>query len=335
MNVYLTLILLGLFGFSISDPTYSDEPQQLSIYAVLSGHAQSLGYEFRKRYNVQVRVIPMHSSGDTLARIKSEASDPQADIWFGGSMGAHAQAAYESLTQAYKPTTYDELLPQYRDPLGESRVTGLYVGVLGLMINTQFLNDRGVDIPTSWQDLIQPQYHGMIGMQSPVISGTAYTTIISLIELMEEDNAFRYLGELHKNRSKYKKGLAERVVQEQLGIAITFYHEFIEQKKNLRKNVRFIVPKEGTGYEIGGISLIKSNRDSTMAKKFIDFATSKLGQSLRTPSDDLLQLPTNIALIQEFDNLGIYNIKLKPIDFKTYGKNRDRLIKRWQNEVQH
>ena len=42
------------------------------------------------------------SSGETLAQIKAEASNPKGDVWWGGTGDPHLQAAEEGLTQAYE-----------------------------------------------------------------------------------------------------------------------------------------------------------------------------------------------------------------------------------------
>lgn len=41
-----------------------------------------------------------------------------------------------------------------------------------------------------------------------------------------------------------------------------------------------IVPCEGTGYELGGVSIIKGARNLENAKLFVDWALSKEGQEL-------------------------------------------------------
>ncbi|MGB1255983.1 MAG: substrate-binding domain-containing protein, partial [Thiolinea sp.] len=39
------------------------------------------------------------SSGETMAQIKAEASNPKGDIWWGGTGDPHLQAAEEGLTE--------------------------------------------------------------------------------------------------------------------------------------------------------------------------------------------------------------------------------------------
>lgn len=331
MSVFHAIISIAVV-LSLAYPVYANEQRPLVIYAVVTDYAETLGHAFSKRYNIPVRVIPMFGSGDALVRLRHEAESPKADVWLGGSVFSHAQGAYQGLTQAFQPTTYGELLPRFRDPLGASRVTGLYVGVLGLVVNTDYLKANGVALPKSWHDLISPDYRGMIGMKSPVISGTAYTTIATLVSIMGENQAFCYLRELHKNNSGYQQGLTQRTISGQLGITITFLHEIIRLGSEKNTHIQLIIPEEGTGYEIGGISLVNNRHNTKSAQQFINFATSQFGQSLRHVSKN--QLPTHRALHQRYIDMGFEQMPLIEIDFRKYGYERERLITRWRNEVQ-
>ena len=51
------------------------------------------------------------SSGETFAKIKAESSNPKGDVWFGGTGDPHLTAAQENLTEKYKSTHFNDLLP--------------------------------------------------------------------------------------------------------------------------------------------------------------------------------------------------------------------------------
>ena len=44
--------------------------------------------------------------------------------------------------------------------------------------------------------------------------------------------------------------------------------------------LELVVPCEGTGYELGGVSILKGARNIDNAKLFVDWALSKEGQEL-------------------------------------------------------
>ena len=82
---------------------------------------------------------------------------------------------------------------------------GIYSGPLGFGFNTELLAKKKAQVPKSWADLLKPEYKGEIQMANPASSGTAYTMIATLVQMMGEDKAFDYLKTLHKNISTYTR----------------------------------------------------------------------------------------------------------------------------------
>jgi len=54
-----------------------------------------------------------------------------------------------------------------------------------------------------------------------------------------------------------------------------------------------VVPCEGTGYEIGGVSIIKGARNLENAKLFVDWALSKEAQELTWKKGEAYSILTN------------------------------------------
>ncbi|MDE1462047.1 ABC transporter substrate-binding protein [Spartinivicinus poritis] len=331
MDIIRRLGLLGLLVAISQVVIAKNNTKTVVVYSVTSFSKQA-SKAFRKATGIKVHVLERSGSGATLARITGERLNPKADVWIGGSLGAHAQAAFNGLTEPYRPNNFDELDPGFRDPLGNNRVTGLYTGVLGFIVNYDVLKEKQLPTPDSWQSLLESQYHGLIGMKSPLVSGTAYTTLATLVQMMGEDAAFSYLKKLYHNLSGYTHSHTRLTSQGKLGITITFLHEAIEEKHKFpEKNIDTIIPKEGTGYEIGGLSLIKSGPNPIAAKHFINFILSEKGQILFNQTN--YQFPVNVK-VQKFSKAPkIDKRKLINFNFAWSGKNRQRLIDLYKQEV--
>ena len=78
------------------------------------------------------------------------------------------------------------------------RTVGVYLGPLGFGYNTELLAKKKIKPPTSWADLLKPEYKGAIQMANAASSGTSYTVIAMLAQLLGEDKAFEYMKQLHK-----------------------------------------------------------------------------------------------------------------------------------------
>ncbi|NQZ12837.1 MAG: extracellular solute-binding protein, partial [Algicola sp.] len=268
----------------------------------------------------------MRGSGTTLSRIQFEQVSPKADIWFGGSLGAHAQAATEGLLSPYKSRHYESLKPQLRNPMGNDTVQSLYAGILVFVINKDLLASKGLPMPKSWQDLNKPIYNGLIGLRKPALSGTGYTMLLSLITLMGEDQAFSYMEPLYRNAGHVGSRQMRRLFNQRTAISILFLHDFLFEKHE-QDSLDFVIPSEGTSYEIGGLSLIKNRPNTVAAQQFVDFVLNPSQQKAHW--QESWRLPVNSKVNLGAKVLDLDDVRLVRIDFGWAGANRQRLLQRW------
>ena len=100
--------------------------------------------------------------------------------------------------------------------------------------------------------------------------------------------------------------------------------------------MKVVSPCEGTGYEIGSMSLIKGARHLDEAKKFYDWALTPEAQELAAANGSY-QLPSNPATPVPPEAPDMQKIKLIDYDFAKYGSSaeRKRLLGRWTQEVKN
>jgi iron(III) transport system substrate-binding protein len=98
--------------------------------------------------------------------------------------------------------------------------------------------------------------------------------------------------------------------------------------------IKVVAPCEGTGYEIGSMSIIKGARNLDSAKKWVDFALTADVQSLAVQAKSY-QVPSNMGASVPKEAPKLDQIKLIDYDFKKYGSSseRKRLLKKWDDEV--
>ena len=167
---------------------------------------QLMATDFEKETGIKVDMT-RKSSGETYAQVKAEAANPKGDIWWGGTGDPHLQAAEEGLTEEYKSPMLGELqrLGGAAGRAGDYRTVGVYSGALGFGYNTELLAKKKLPEPKCWADLLKPEYKDEIQMANPNSSGTAYTMLATIVQMMGEDEGFDYLKALHKNVNQYTK----------------------------------------------------------------------------------------------------------------------------------
>ena len=287
-----------------------------------------------------IKVLQSHkATGEAAAQLRAEAANPKTDIWWGGTGDPFLQAAELGLLQAYRPTYLNDLhswsVRQYA--MTQNMVGGFYTSAIGFGWNTDVLKKKHLPEPKCWADLIQPAYKGDIEISHPASSGTAYTVLAGLVQLMGEEPAFDYLKKLHRNISNYtRSGTAQapNVAKGEVAIGVSFLFGFEGWRQN-KYPVKSAAPCEGTSYEIGGIALVKGARNKVAALRYYDWLMSPAGQGIGARADSL-QVPANKSFKPDARIPLLDNVRLIKYDFEKYGKaaERKRLIERWQREVE-
>jgi iron(III) transport system substrate-binding protein len=304
------------------------------LCAVTLPWCEALGPAFQKETGVKLNFVRL-STAEGLARLRAEKANPSFDVFFGGTGDPHYEAWVNGLTQFYKVKDYDNLRRDLRFAVGLSYVP-LYQGILGFGINPNVFKTKNLPPPKCFKDLANPAYKGLIQIANPNTSGTAYTFITTLITLLGEEPAFKLMASMHPNVSEYtRSGVAPRVAlgNGSAGIGIQFMHDLVEFKKQ-GFPIQVVAPCEGTGYEIGGLSLIKNARNLETARQFMDWAVSPTAQQIAFKTG-AYSLPSNSKTPLDDDVPNPKDFKLVNLDLKKWGdpKVRDPLIKRWTADI--
>src|SRR5712692_3773907 len=305
-------------------PGHAAAQGSLNVYcSVQIEWCQAIATEFQRHAGVKVAVT-QKGSGETLAQVTAEAANPRGDVWFGGTGDPHLQAAEQNLTLPYKSPNLDKLHDWARRQAEQSGY------------KPELLQKRKLAPPACWKDLPKAEYKDEIQIANPNSSGTAYTAIATVVQLFGEEEAFRYLKQLHKNVNQYPRsgtGPIKAVARGETSISISFLHDGVTEAV-AGFPVKTQAPCEGTAYEIGSISIIKGARNLDNARKFVDWALTAPAQKLGADSKQF-QVPSNMEAKLPPQAPKLAEIKLINYDFAKYGSKveRKRLLERWEKEV--
>lgn len=276
------------------------------------------------------------SSGEALTRLRAERANPTFDVWFGGTGDPHLVANEEGLTEFYRPRNWDELRPELREAVAFKYIP-LYAGVLGWALNTRLLREKNLPEPRIWKDLADPRYRGLVAYPNPTTSGTGYTMLATMVQLYGERETFEVLKRVHRNVAEYTRaGAAPGVLtgRGEVAIGVTFNHDSVVQI--LRGfPIMYGSARDGTGYEIGGLSLVKGAPNRANAIAFIEWALTPDAQRLAAEYGESFQLPSNARTPVPRVSPRFQDFNVIKYDFVRFGKAevRDKLLDRWLKEV--
>ena len=232
---------------------------------------------FEELYGIKVNYQRL-STGEVPNKIEEENGSPSADVWFGGTNNPYdGLAAKGFLDNSYVPQNASHLTKEiYKDPNGYWY--GIYTGILGIMVNKDELARMGLETPQSWEDLLKPEYKGLIWLSNYKTAGTPKLFANLMIQLKGHDEGIKYLVDLDKNIQVYTKsgsGPSKNVGTGECIIGIGFLHDGITQiVDNGYENVGLVVPSDGTACEIGPVAIFKGAKHPNAAKLFMEYALS-------------------------------------------------------------
>jgi len=333
-----TLLALAVAASAAALPAAAQDAGQINVIcSVQAEWCNLMQTVYSRTTGVKVN-MSLKGSGEALAQLIAERANPKTDIWFGGTGDPHLQAAEQDLTLEYKSASLPQLHAWAQQQAAQSkfRTVGIYSGPLGFGYNPELLAKKKLPVPKTWNDLLKPEYKGEIQVANPASSGTAYTMVATLVQLMGEDKAFDYMKKLHRNISQYtRSGTApiKAVARGETSVSISFVHDGPGEKMQ-GFPVETITPSDGTGAEIGSMSLIKGARNLEAAKKFYEWSLTPSAQEMGAAAKQF-QLPSNKNAKVDPRVPDFKKIRFIDYDYAKYGSSaeRRRLIGKWEKDV--
>ncbi|SHJ07627.1 iron(III) transport system substrate-binding protein [Clostridium cavendishii DSM 21758] len=272
------------------------------------------------------------STQEAVERVRAEKRDPKADVFIGGTCDAHALMKKERLSESYISRNYSGVQDRYKD--NEGYWIGFEVEPLSIAVNKdrwdkEYAN-KGLQIPKTYEDLLNPVYKGEIVIPDANNSGTAYTMIASLVQSIGEKEARTLLKGIKANVGELTMTgytPAQKVGTGEYLIAINFLgDQFLV--KNSGFNIVTNVPKN-CGWNIDAISKVKNGPNDSAGKYFVDFCTSKeAADALKNISFGMsTRKDTEVKNGINLNELNIY----EEYNFSRASDDKNKLLEMWNS----
>lgn len=325
ISLLAAFLALGIFaGTALAS-------QSVKAYTTLEEPlAKALFDRFTADTDISVEWVRL-SSGEAVARMEAEKANPQASVWVGGVGTLHIDAKAKGLTTPYRSRAAKNVSPKHKD--ADDYWVGLYVGPIAFAMNTERAKELGFSMPTSWADMIKPEYKGHVRMANPSTSGTSYNVITNIIRILGgEEQAFEYLAALNVNIDQYtKSGSApgKNCAIGEIPIAIGYLHDMIRLREQ-GAPIEIAIPSDGTGFETASMSMVKDGPNPVEGKKLYDWVLGKTAQ-------DIVAQWYVIPLSEEAEapktGFSLATMVLVDQDDQWDADNKARLVERWNKEI--
>lgn len=229
--------------------------------------------KFTEETGVKVELLSM-SSGEVLSKLRAEGGTPSADLWFGGGVDAFMAAKADGLLEQVNFAASEELDPTYKDAENYWFSKGLTI--VGFLVNNSLVEELNLEIPTSWADLLDEQYAGEIIMSNPAISGTNYGVVNCLLQVMGEEEGWKFFEALNENIAYYGRRGSDpknKVTADEYAIGITYLDGTIDALLE-QYDVTIVYPTDGIPYIPEGVAVFKGAENVDAAKYFVEWLYS-------------------------------------------------------------
>ena len=218
-------------------------------------------------YDITVEYV---STGNHAAKLLAEGKSSECDITYDleyGYMEQLAQAGVLADLSEYDRSIYMDDTNVSKNYLIQCRVGG------AVILNTEILQKKGLAEPTCYEDLLKPEYKGLISMANPKSSGTGYMFLKSLVNAWGEEKAFQYFDELTPNVLQYTSsgsGPVNALLQGEAAIGFGMTSHAVTQI-NEGAPLKVVFFEEGSPFTLYGQSIIAGKETRPAVKAVFDF----------------------------------------------------------------
>lgn len=168
----------------------------------------------------------------------------------------------------YDTSVYVDGLTPKKTYLPEMRTGG------AVIVNTKVLSEKNLAKPTSYEDLLKPEYKGLISMPNPNSSGTGYMFYKSLVNAWGEQKAVDYFKNLATNVLQFTEsgnGPVNALVQEEVAIGLGMIGNAADQITENNAPLEILFFEEGAPFTTYGQAIVKGKEKNAAVKEVFTY----------------------------------------------------------------
>ena len=271
-------------------------------------------------------VIEYKTTGDLTAKLLAEGENAGCDIIMDleNTYLEKFQNHLATLNNVDFSVYLDELIPENHKYVPSVRSSGV------IAVNTKMLEERNIPVPASYEDLLKPEYKGLISMPNPKTASTGFIFLLSLVNARGESEAFDYFDNLSENISgegftASSSGPIKALKLEEAAIGMCLTNYAVAEINN-GADYQLIYFEEGSPSTIYSYAVMEGRQDDADIMAVFNYIVSDF-----IPLDKKLYVPEKI-----YKNTD-YSLENYPTDIKYANMTgitdidlKERLLDKWK-----
>ncbi len=339
-KLYLLLALLTLFITGCADKT----PPTLTVMVHDSfAVSEDVILAFETEHGVEVKLLPSGDTGTALNKAILSKDNPLADVFYGVDNTFLSRALDEGIFEPYNSSLLSAIPDTFKlDPVNGALPVDF--GDVCLNYDKAFFAEKGLQPPSNLEDLLRPEYQGLLVVQNPATSSPGLAFLLATIGHFGQDG---YLD--------YWKGLVENDLLVVNDWENAYYNEFsahdgfhpivvsygssppaevIYAESPMDEAPTAVVTGEESCFrQIEFVGILKGTQNRDLAEEWVDFMLSPAFQEDMPLQMFVFPVNRNAQLPEEFANFAVIPQKTAQVSPEVITLNRERWIRDWTETV--
>ena len=298
---------------------------------------------FENENNVKLQFIEAGAGGEVIARAVLTKDDPIADVIIGFDFSQFGKVFANDILEAYDSPELANI-PEIYQLDAESRALPFNFGEICINYDKKYFADHDLAVPASLDDLLKPEYKGLLVTQDPSASNTGIGFLIATIEQYGEDGFVDYWNELIRNglvignswSSTYYTNFSAASGSGEQPMVVSYTTspaaEFIYSETGDAPTDS--LTSDGMCYRsIEFCGILKNTKNPDLAKKFIDAFIGKEWQEDLPMQMFVYPVNEQAELPEEFELYGKPAVNPVMPDPERVAEKHDEWVRTWAEEV--
>ena len=156
---------------------------------------------FESEYNTKVQFLEVGDTGTAVNKAALSKENPLADVFYGVDNTFLSRALDEGIFEAYQSPLLDEIDPIFQlDPTFHALPVDF--GDVCLNYQKSFFEDNEIAPPETLEDLLLPEYKGLLTVQNPATSSPGLAFLMTTVGTFGEEGYLDYWVQLVDNETE-------------------------------------------------------------------------------------------------------------------------------------
>jgi len=202
LNFLLILLATGIIVACAPPDAATEEtpgPRNLTVMTHDSFTiSEDLIAQFEEEHNVTVSFVRSGDTGSALNQAILSKENPLADVFYGVDNTFLTRALEEGIFEAYDSPMLEVIPDEFKlDP--NHFALPVDYGDVCINVDKSYFEENGLAIPSSLEELTQPQYEGLLVTENPATSSPGLAFLMATIAQFGEDCYLDYWQALSDN----------------------------------------------------------------------------------------------------------------------------------------